>query len=1127
MSVISLLTHHLTSSPSSPCPPPLPPPSPLHSYSRSGTKCDPTGSYRPRLIVDQCRLKAAEKGLGVTGKTTIVPSMSGARGGSDPTFKQARVARVTFATAANAKKARAELQANFKAGAYTEPKEQTSTYCKGHWKKTKDVFKGVTVSGGSEWQSSTGQLCLRWATCASDGRVTLQGFPYANDKCNSKKPTLPWLLGGAKPAEQAGENINGNDVNVQVHGHCSNGPISSVKLGFTTESQAQQFMAQWNSVATAAGLDPFFSGAVGKKGDSCKSNADCCFGKCGGGFKMFAETVILHVHITSETRTTNFTTYANVSTFNSVRDDGVCDAMDEAFETSQMITTEAAAQKVAEQMTRAEVERVASRNAIVDAPQIASTNDRVRTIEAVVVNPRHTSSILHAILCEPRQFERKLLGMTARNRCFTQRQFAINEAPATEHEFSSSLKPLVVTLKHDQFLDGTANVLVAEDHDAVDRKYADTQTTLEQQHRDHARAMYDLPQEVHTALRTVKSTKYTVGFLNGRAVVQDLTKTIGQHQEAAPAMTTRNASSHSAGDRGGSQLAVIDMTRTNECQRAAGVVYEGKVTKMACTHADDEDMEKAGIANGVLVFVAVSSVVFIVVIALAAAAAAAAAAAEAVDPPSSDSSTGGSVGSSAAPVSTIFRNSLNAVAWCVVTVRALFSWAGSEAFRSDDHRRSVIAGWWLARAVGHHTANSPTCTPTVTTKLEPRRHGRGTAGPRGAPLVLSRPSTRRFRGTETRAAAILVSLVLLLGGGNRPVMVAAQYTGDLSQAQFHEAAWDWIQCSSSLTFRTASPGSCSSPPGKCASGACACTTDPRKVSATKPLCQTATAKWGDIGAWKVSKVANFDHAFSADRDYKHGDCSVEPGKTGCSSSGYNSKVTAFTLAGISKWITTSVVSASSMFQGASAFNADLGGWDTSKLTFIYQMFYKSAKFVGTGLSKWDTSKLGLVPEGTDPYKYGMKSTFREAVVFDQDLSKWNVHKKFLIGSTGTSKGLKNTFTKTKALSDCNKKKIADSWGSGSDAPKYTFSPKGQGAFTGGTYETWNERSCAATCGDADGYHGAGTDAVAWCKDTGKVYDSTKSATECAAASCSASSNDDKTACCKTAPMNDAQFKAAT
>ena len=210
----------------------------------------------------------------------IVPSMSGARGGSNPIYAQARVARVTFATEANAKKAWAELQANFKAGGYTMPKEQMSTYCKGEWKNTKDVFKRVTVSGGSEWQSSKGQLCLRWATCKLDGRVSLQGFPYTNGKCNGKKPTLPRLLGGAAPAEQDGENEDGNDINVQVHGHCSNGPISSVKLRFTTESIAQQFMARWNSVATAAGLDPYFSGAVGKEGDPCKSNADCNFGAC-------------------------------------------------------------------------------------------------------------------------------------------------------------------------------------------------------------------------------------------------------------------------------------------------------------------------------------------------------------------------------------------------------------------------------------------------------------------------------------------------------------------------------------------------------------------------------------------------------------------------------------------------------------------------------------------------------------------------------------------------------------------------------------------------------------------------------------------------------------------------------
>ena len=246
--------------------------------------------------------------------------------------------------------------------------------------------------------------------------------------------------------------------------------------------------------------------------------------------------------------------------------------------------------------------------------------------------------------------------------------------------------------------------------------------------------------------------------------------TIGRIDLAPLVTTTRNARPAAAGDRGDPQLAGVNTTTTrthdNDGQRAEfdkGGVFNGETTKMACTHAADEDIEEVGSADHVRVFVALSFAVLVVFTALAAATAAA------VDHPSPGRSTGGSVGSSAAPVSTIFCNSLNAVAWCVMTVRVFISWAGSEAFRSDDHRfRSGIARWWLARAVVH-TANLPTCTPTVATKLLPRRHGRGTTCPHGAPSVLSRPPPRRFRGTETRAAATFISLVLLLGGGNRPV----------------------------------------------------------------------------------------------------------------------------------------------------------------------------------------------------------------------------------------------------------------------------------------------------------------------------------------------------------------------
>ena len=471
--------------------------------------------------------------------------------------------------------------------------------------------------------------------------------------------------------------------------------------------------------------------------------------------EKLTETVILHVHTNTETRITKTTTYANVSEFNIVRDDIVCGAMDKAAETSQIMTTKAAAQKVGEQMMRAEVERVASGNAIIDAPQITSTNDRVRTIEAVVANPRHAPPNLHTILCEPRQFEPRQFGTTARNRGFTQRQFVINEAPATEHEISNSLKPLVVTLKHDQFLDETANVLVAKDRDAVDRN-ADTQTTLEQQHRDHAPAMYKLLKELHTSSRAVENTKYTV---NRRAVVQELTTT-GQNQEAAPSMTTRNASSHSAGDCGDSPF-YCNNTHT------LAVFDTGEAANLACTRTSDV------VADDILVLVAFFFAVFVTFTALAAPpAAVATAAAAAVDasgtpPPSPDRSTGASGGPASlfsAPSLTNFRKSFVAVARHAIAVRTIVPWL--RAVRHLGHTNIAAAVQirvrWLARAVAH-PAKTTTCASTAGARTETakRRPGCNMIGQhccrRRRQAAMSNP-TRRTR-IEIRMAAILIGLL--------------------------------------------------------------------------------------------------------------------------------------------------------------------------------------------------------------------------------------------------------------------------------------------------------------------------------------------------------------------------------
>jgi hypothetical protein len=95
---------------------------------------------------------------------------------------------------------------------------------------------------------------------------------------------------------------------------------------------------------------------------------------------------------------------------------------------------------------------------------------------------------------------------------------------------------------------------------------------------------------------------------------------------------------------------------------------------------------------------------------------------------------------------------------------------------------------------------------------------------------------------------------------------------------------------------------------------------------------------------------------------------------------------------LSKWSVGNVVTMNSMFQSNNVWNGNLNKWSTGKLTSVAHLFDGATAYEGNGLSYWDMSSIV------------------KAINFD---------------SAYDGRAFRGT-----ALTDCNKRKIADMWSTG-------------------------------------------------------------------------------------------------
>ena len=99
------------------------------------------------------------------------------------------------------------------------------------------------------------------------------------------------------------------------------------------------------------------------------------------------------------------------------------------------------------------------------------------------------------------------------------------------------------------------------------------------------------------------------------------------------------------------------------------------------------------------------------------------------------------------------------------------------------------------------------------------------------------------------------------------------------------------------------------------------------------------AKWGDIRWWDTSAVLTMANAFSAHRDEQG--LYVNGGNP-------NPRASVFTTDSL-PWNTAKVNQMAGFLSGATAFNADVSAFDTSRVTSMSQVFQDAHTFDGTSI----------------------------------------------------------------------------------------------------------------------------------------------------------------------------------